>query len=59
MGGVRMREEKVGKYIIRWHGIKENEILYPPEQIPEQIVKNIENVVWGTLVPQILNEDNL
>jgi basic membrane lipoprotein Med (substrate-binding protein (PBP1-ABC) superfamily) len=48
-----MRTEKVGKYTIRWHGIKENGVLYSPEQIPEHIKKNIANVVWEVLIPQI------
>jgi len=48
-----MRTEKVGKYTIRWHGIKENGILYPPEQIPEHIVRNIASVIWEVLATQI------
>jgi basic membrane lipoprotein Med (substrate-binding protein (PBP1-ABC) superfamily) len=53
IGGVRMRIEKVGKYTIRWHGIKENGVLYSPEQIPESIKKNIQNVIWDVITPQI------
>lgn len=45
-GGVRMKEERVGKYIVRWHGIKnESGVLYPPAELPEDARNSIVNVI--------------
>lgn len=62
-GGVRMEEERVGKYTVRWHGIKnESGVLYPPGQLPEDAINLIVNVILQEavkMVPVALNKDRV
>lgn len=41
-----MNEEKKGKYIVRWHGVKdENDRMYSPDQLPKDMVDLIIDVI--------------
>lgn len=65
-GGVRMKEERVGKYTVRWHGIKnESGVLHSPGQLPEDVKNSIINVILQETVinikmmPVDLNKDSI
>lgn len=41
-----MNEEKKGKYIVRWHGVKdENDRMYSPDQLPKDMVDLIIDII--------------
>ncbi len=63
-GGVRMKEERAGKYTVKWHGIKDKSgVLHPPDQLPEEMIDSIVNVILKEaaikLIPVNLNKDRV
>jgi hypothetical protein len=53
---MRMKEEKIGKYTVRWHGIKdESGVLYPPGQLPKEAINTIVNIILKEIA---INKEN-
>lgn len=51
-----MKEEKIGKYTVRWHGIKdESGVLYPPGQLPKEVINTIVNIILKEIA---INKEN-
>ncbi|SFL33117.1 hypothetical protein [Pelosinus propionicus] len=41
-----MIEEKKGKYIVRWHGVKDKKNkMYSPEQVPRDMIDSIIHII--------------